>query len=237
MKRLHKVLLSAVLLALLTTLSIYAAGNKAQIQVLGDFYDFGYVPMDYRLIHHFRVKNVGNSDLNIEKAVSNCDCTSVVIMKKILAPDSVGEIKVIFDTREYYGKNTRDITLHTNADKNPAVVMRYSSDIGVIPREFRTEPTSLFFLPGHQAKDLKLYNLTGESLEYSIEMEIDSIYSINSPKGIIKKGEAALIEVTPGKDLPRGTHYSNFTVSYNTEPETRLTIPVKMLVILVKMVT
>jgi len=228
MKRLLKVLISTTMLALLATTSMSAAGNKAQIEVIGDFYDFGYVPMDYRLIHYFKVKNVGNAELNIQKAVSNCDCTSVIVLNKTLAPDSVGEIKVIFDTREYYGKNTREVTVHSNSTENPMVVMKYMSDIGVIPREFRTDPKSLFFLPGHQTKDVKLYNLTGEDLEYNIEIEIDSIYSINSPEGVIKKGGVALIEVTPGKDLPRGTHYSNFTVSYSTDPKTRVTVPVKI---------
>jgi len=224
-----KVLISVTMLALFATATVIAAGgNKAQIKVLGDFYDFGYVPMDYKVVHIYQVKNEGAAELNIDKAITNCDCSSAIVLNKTIAPDSTGRIKVIFDTKQYYGKNTRNVTVHSNDAANPTVVMNYSSDIGVIPREFHTEPQSLLFLPGHKPRDVKLFNLTGETVSYEIEMEIDSIFVLNETAGKIKKGSTASVKVTPADNLPRGTHYSNFTVSYKTDPETRVTVPVKI---------
>jgi len=218
MRSLFKIFLMFLPFVLLVSPAIFAAGNQpARIKVIDSFYDFGHVPMDYKLVHHFRIKNEGASDLNIDKAISNCDCTTAIILNKTVPPDSIGEIKVVFDTREYYGSNTRNVTVYSNDIKNPTVVLKYSSDIGVIPREFRAEPQSLFFLPGHKSKDVKLFNSTDGDIEYDIEMEIDSIFSIGKTNGKIKKGEPAIIKITPRDDLPRGTHHSNFTVSYKSE--------------------
>lgn len=222
-------ILSFLLLTMMAAVSLHASGAaKARLEVIDGYYDFGYVPLDFKLIHYFTVKNAGNSNLNLEKAVSNCDCTSAIIMNKVLPPDSVGRIKVIFDTREYYGKNIRTITVTSNDDENPAAELKYSSDINIIPKEFRAEPQSLFFLPGHQAKEVRLYNLSNTPLDFNIEMEMDTIFNIDAYRGTIGNGESKIITVSPRNDLPRGTHHSNFTVSYNTNPETRVTVPVKI---------
>ena len=229
MRSLIKIFLLAFTLVLSVTLTLLAAGNEpARIKILDSFYDFGHVPMDFKLVHHFQIKNEGASDLNIDKAISNCDCTTAIILNKTIPSDSIGEIRVVFDTREYYGKNTRNVTVHSNDAENPTVVLEYSSDIGIIPKEFRTEPQSLFFLPGHKSKDVKLFNFTSGGVEYDIEMERDSIFSINNMHGKIKKGESAMIEIAPRDGLPRGTHHSNFTVSYKSKEPTRITVPVKI---------
>ncbi|MEW5923531.1 MAG: DUF1573 domain-containing protein [Candidatus Zixiibacteriota bacterium] len=229
MKIMLTIILSFLLLMLIATVSLQAAGaGRAKIEVVDGYYDFGYVPLDFKLVHYFTIRNTGTSDLNIERAVSNCDCTSAIIMNKVLPPDSIGRIKVIFDTREYYGKNIRNITVTSNDVDNPTVELKYSSDINIIPKEFRAEPQSLFFLPGHQAKEVRLFNLGGAPLEFGIEMEMDTIFTIDTYQGTIMNGESKVIQVSPKDNLPRGTHNSNFTVSYNTDPATRVTVPVKI---------
>lgn len=229
MKIMLTIIFSFLLLMLIAAVSLQAAGAaKARIEVVDGYYDFGYVPLDFKLIHYFSVRNTGNSNLNIEKAVSNCDCTSAIVMNKVLLPDSIGRIKVIFDTREYYGKNIRAVTLTSNDAENPNVELKYSSDINIIPKEFHTEPQSLFFLPGHQTKDVRLFNLSNAPLDFNIEMEMDTIFNIDTYRGTINNGESMVIRVSPKENLPRGTHFSNFTISYNTNPETRVTVPVKI---------
>lgn len=229
MRILLKGIILFVFMLLMMLNSLWAAeAARAKIEVIDEYYDFGYVPLDFKLVHYFRVKNTGNANLNIESAISNCDCTTAIILNKVLQPDSIGRIKVIFDTREYYGRNVRNVTVHSNDAENQAVELKYSSDINIIPKEFRTEPQSLFFLPGHQGKDVKLFNLSGVPLEYSIEMEIDTIFNIDSYGGTIGKDETKVIKIIPKDNLPRGTHNSNFTISYKTEPETRVTVPVKI---------
>ncbi|UCD94599.1 MAG: DUF1573 domain-containing protein [Candidatus Zixiibacteriota bacterium] len=219
-------LLSILLLGLLPAWS--AVPDTPSIELIDDSWDFGFIPSDYTVVHYYRIKNIGGSDLHIDQLTADCDCTSAYAARKVLPPDSTTEIKLIFETKGYYGANTRQVTIHSNDPEKPTVTIDYTSNIGVIPSQLRVGPKSLFFLPGHKPKELVLENLTDDDVEYSLTLESDSVVTISESSGKLKSGKSVSLLVAPKANLPRGTHYSSLAVTFISEIEVRQTVPLRI---------
>lgn len=216
------------MILLISTVGWCGSENQAKVSPVTDTWDFGFVPMDYKLIHYYEIRNQGNSDLHIKKLVPNCDCTTVQAMDTLVPPDSSTGIKIVFYTRDYYGQNTRTVTVHCNDPENPTIEFGYSSNIGIIPKLYKVEPRSLFFLPGHKAKEMRLLNFSEDDIPFELLLEPDSIFSVNKTRGTVSSRKPFILNITPLESLPRGTHYSSFVVSYGLEPEVRISVPIKI---------
>jgi hypothetical protein len=221
--------LLALSLILILTGDSRAVENKAgKISVEKASYDFGFIPIDYKFTHYYKIRNTGSDELHIIKTVPNCDCTMAIPSDTLISPDSVGDIKIVFDTRNYYGKTSRAVTVYSNDPDSPAVKLEFLSNIGIFPKSFQVDPHSLFFLQGHKSKEVRLLNLSDSDVKFSVEMEPDSLFALDKTTGTIKPNKPVILTVSPGEKLPRGTYYSNFTVTYKSEPEARITVPVKI---------
>ena len=222
-------LISFLFLLFLGFCETWAEGTKeASITAITSTWDFGYVPMDYKLIHFYKIRNDGDAELQITKLVPNCDCTSAQVNRKSLPPDSITEVKIVFETKDYYGPNTRNITVHTNDPAKPTIALQYSSNIGLFPKLYRTEPNSLFFLPGHKSKEIRLINDSDSDIQFALDLEQDSLFAVNKIHGTITPGSPIVLTVMPKENMPKGTHYSNFTVAFKGKQDVRLTVPVKI---------
>jgi len=229
MKRRYMVTLSVIFILFASAATGWSAGSKnPRITILNDSYDFGFVPIDYRLVHAYKIRNDGDGELKIGKLIPNCDCTSALAKDTLVLPDSTTEVVVYFDTKNYYGPNTRHVTVHSNDPDNPEVVLNYASSIGMLPKSYRVDPQSLFFLPGHKAKNINLINISDKKIGFRLEVEPGAFFSLSEEEGNIGSRDSTQIEIVPIKDIPRGTHYGNFTVVYNDKAESRITVPVKI---------
>ena len=229
----NKVLLNFIFLWLLTVLAVSpvwsGVGKHGKIMVEDSTWDFGYVPIDYKLIHIYKIKNEGDGDLHITKMIPNCDCTIAISSDTLIKPDSAIDIKIVFDTKNYYGQNNRMVTVHSDDPENPIIDLEYSSNIGLFPKFFLVEPRSLFFLRGHASKTVKLSNLSDNDLEFTLETEPDSFFSLDKASGKLESKKDVTIEVIPSDNLNKGTFHSSFRVKFNAEPEPVLImVPVKI---------
>jgi hypothetical protein len=214
---------------LLCFLPAWPGVNKPpSIELIDDSWDFGFIPTDYTVVHYYRVKNVGGEDLHIDRLVPNCDCTSAHVKNKVIPPDSTTEIRLTFETKGYYGANTRHVTIHSDDPEKPAVTIDYASNIGVVPKQLRVYPKSLFFLPGHKPKELSLENLTDDDVEFSINLEPDSIVTLSESGGKLKSGKSVSVIIAPRADLSGGTHYSSLTITFVSKIDVRQTVPLRV---------
>ena len=228
-----KVITYSILLLLLPVLMVQPArgrsGKQGKISVENSTWDFGYVPIDYKLIHIYKIKNEGDGDLHITKMIPNCDCTIAISSDTLIMPDSTIDIKIVFDTKNYYGQNNRVVTVHSDDPENPTINLEYSSNIGLFPKFYKIEPRSLFFLEGHKSKTLKLSNLSDENLEFMLETEPDSFFSLDKVSGELGSKKDMMIQVIPDEQLKRGTFHSSFRVKFDVEPKpVFVTVPVKI---------
>ncbi|UCD16531.1 MAG: DUF1573 domain-containing protein [Candidatus Zixiibacteriota bacterium] len=216
------------LLAFSPALAVVGAGGT--ISVVGDSYDFGFVPFDYRLVHIYTITNTGPGDLHISKVVPNCDCTSAHIKDTVLSPNDSTKLKILFHTRDYYGQTRRIVAIHSDDPKDSIFEVEYSANIGMFPKAFKIDPKSLFFLPGPGAKEVNIFNYSEDRITFSLELSEDSLLTISFDSDEIKPGKSAALQVKPVEGLGLGTFYCNFTVVINatSNPGARITVPVKI---------
>lgn len=208
--------------------SFAASTSPSKISVDQDFIDFGYVPFDFNVVHIYTIYNTGKGDLILHKFVPNCDCTSVYPSDTLIKPGDSAEIKLMMGTEQYYGPNTRHVAVHSNDPVDSVILLEFHSNIGSYPKQFRINPISLFFLPGHTSKTVNLANFSGDDVDYKVILEKDSLLTVSPMNGEIETDKPTVLTITPKADIPRGTHETNLTILYDTDDKTKITIPVKI---------
>ncbi len=87
-------------------------------------YDFGKAPQRSEVEHEFVFTNTGKSDLVIHKVRSSCGCTAVSPKEKVIKPGQSSNIKAIFHTGAYKGRQSKSITVITNDPDSPTTMLR-----------------------------------------------------------------------------------------------------------------
>jgi len=220
------------LIILLMSVSTYTQAEtqktKASISCDETFWDFGFVPFDYELVHFYEIKNNGNGNLYITRIGSSCDCSSGRAQDTLIPPGGSTKVKATFSTKDYYGKNTRTLALSTSDPDNPVFNLEFVSLIGALPKFVAAQPNALFFLPPHKDKDVQLLNKSNSDIDVKITLEPDSLFTISDTELEIAPGSAATLKVVPKKDLGAGTFHSSFLVEFGTKPKVKVTVPVKI---------
>jgi len=225
---------SRVIILLFSALLILSAycpaetGKAGKISVDHIFYDFGYVPMDYRMVHTFKVTNIGEGNLSIQKITSNCDCTSANIGDTLLKPGDTTDLNIILHTRDYYGQTNRKINIYSSDLDNPNLELTHSSNIGIFSKQYIIHPKSLFFLPNAGKKEISLFNNTTVEVDYDIELSGDSLFTVNHLSGEIKGNTTQTVQIEPSKDIGKGTFYTSMTVNFKSNQDVRITVPIKI---------
>jgi hypothetical protein len=93
-------------------------------------YDFGKVRKGEKVTTAFHFKNTGLQPLKILQVQTTCGCTITEWSKKPIAPNTTGEISVVFDTtvKDMVGKQTKTVLVITNA-KNKEVLLTLEGEI------------------------------------------------------------------------------------------------------------
>lgn len=90
--------------------------------------DFGKVPEGKTVRHNFSFINDGTGNLSVFSAVASCGCTVSRFDKRPIAPGESGNIEVAFDTRGRSGKQTKTISVKSNAVK-PVITLKISAEV------------------------------------------------------------------------------------------------------------
>ena len=91
-------------------------------------HDFGKVTEGEKVACEFKFENQGTSDLVLESAKASCGCTVPEYNTKPIAPGKTGNLKVVFETAGRFGKQTKTITVKSNA-KTPVVLLKITAEV------------------------------------------------------------------------------------------------------------
>lgn len=91
-------------------------------------HNFGKVHAGEKAGWYFKYKNTGSEPLLITSVRASCGCTVTEYQKEPLSPGKEGLIKVVFDTSGRSGKQSKSITIETNAHQ-PKVLLKISAEI------------------------------------------------------------------------------------------------------------
>ena len=91
-------------------------------------HDFGKVSEGEKVSYLFKFVNQGTSNLVIKSATTSCGCTVPEYDRKPIAPGAAGNLEVVFDTSGRNGKQTKTITVKSNA-KTPVVLLKITAEV------------------------------------------------------------------------------------------------------------
>ena len=103
--------------------------DKPSIQLSEYNHNFGNVKEGEKLEAFIEVKNIGTSQLNIERIKSSCGCTAALMSTKKLLPNESDKLKIVFDTKNLNGQVARTVTLFSNDSEHPTRVLTLIANI------------------------------------------------------------------------------------------------------------
>jgi hypothetical protein len=194
-------------------------------------YDFGCVGIDFNVYYVYHLINHGNTAVHIKSIDASCDCSSVQCADSVIAPGDTVDCRLQFNTKDYYGKMSRHITVNSDDQREPELKMYFFATVGQWMYRVKPEPSSLFFLPGQKTKTVTLSNPDIDNLTLREIDCTDDIVVVEPVTKTADKGESIQLKVTPKPDLVAGTYQTNFRVCLDipgAEQSLFLTIPVKI---------
>ena len=106
------------------------SGDTGNVKIVFREYehDFGKVSEGEKVSCLFTFVNQGTSNLVIRSATTSCGCTVPEYDTKPIAPGGTGNLEVVFDTSGRNGKQTKTITVKSNA-KTPVVLLKITAEV------------------------------------------------------------------------------------------------------------
>jgi len=95
-------------------------------------HDFGEITEGDIIKHKFAFKNTGNAELVVKSAIASCGCTDPSYPFIGIPPGETGYIGVTYNSVSKDGPQKPEVTIKTNADKNPFVLYLTGN---VIPKD------------------------------------------------------------------------------------------------------
>ncbi|MCB2201477.1 DUF1573 domain-containing protein [bacterium] len=220
--------LLVVVSTLLFVVSIRPA--RAGVEYVDLSYDFGHIALDFTVLANYTVYNTGPETITIDSVRVNCDCSQAFALDSILEPGDTTVIRLSFETTNFFGPNNKQFTVYTSDPKRPTLKFYYLSVVGQWFNGIRPEPHSLFFLPPHKKKEIKVANVKYDEIQLDFAGQIDTVYDVKVTHRKAGKGGSVSAEVIPKPNLRGGTYLGNvrFKVTVPDEDPVYLTIPVKI---------
>ncbi|MCH9025445.1 MAG: DUF1573 domain-containing protein [candidate division Zixibacteria bacterium] len=201
------------------------------VTVVEEFFDFGHVGIEYKLFHKFKVINSGVKRIKIDSIDVPCDCSAVRYEKEWMEKGDTLDFILTFDTKDFYGPVNRKFKIYVSVPEKKTISLIYLANVGQWTNGFKPIPFSVFFLPTHKMKTVKIPNKFFDKISLELERQYDNSFTVEVIKAEAAKGDMLELKLSPNPELVKGTYHSNFTlkvtIGENEEP-TFLTIPVKI---------
>jgi hypothetical protein len=216
--------------------------KAAKVEILGDaVFDFGSMERFSRMRHTFRLKSVGESDLELRPGRTTCKCTVSLVSNRVVKPGEVSEIIV-----EWAGQTLMDspdfeqtVEVETNDPDQSIVRLKVhgyvTETIRALPGELvvgmvssNTGSEAQFQLYGFRSDRIDVLESTWENADtaryFDVSYEPLSKEEVEKEKGA-SCGLLAKVTVKPG--LPLGPINQTIHIKAKVDKEVVMEVPVK----------
>jgi hypothetical protein len=104
-----------------------ATGPRIRVEPEG--FDFGRVRPRRTLRKEFRLLNLGDRDLVIERISRSCGCTAATADELTLAPGASTPLRVAVETRDSSGPVEHQVLVRTNDPETPSLEIRLRATV------------------------------------------------------------------------------------------------------------
>jgi hypothetical protein len=190
-------------------------------------YDFGIAGPEEEVTHTFRFTNAGSFPLRIDKVDTDCGCMAALLSEKEIPPEGGGEIRAVFETRRYEGKQEKIITVYSNDPNSPEIELVIK---GTIKRDVAVVPQGIHFGDVEKgeaaAARVRLLQLSPEPLKVH-RIEADDRYLIVTMNPFEEENARGFnIEIRLKPDAPVGAMNEVITLHTNVKKRPRIDVPV-----------
>jgi len=175
-------------------------------------FNFGDVKEDGgKVTHKFTFTNTGNEPLVITNVRPSCGCTSSDYTKQPISPGGKGYVSASFDPKRRVGKNSKSITVTTNA-KPPTTTLRFTVNVLAKPKTIEDDyPRTLGDLR-LKTNHLALMKVkTGEIKDGDLEV----VNTTDTILNITFRNVPSHIEITAVPNVLKPKMKGKFIVKYN----------------------
>ncbi|MBT0662812.1 DUF1573 domain-containing protein [Geobacter pelophilus] len=182
---------------ILLALSAATASAAPQIQVQRPSHNFGTLIQGKKLDYTFLIKNTGDSPLKILHIRPACGCTAANASSPVVNPGKTSEIKVTFNSANFFGNVSKTIAVESNDPTTPVITLTLA---GNIIEELAVKPKQLNL--GQVKPDVAVTNYVTVENRGSKTVKLTAVktpmpqLSIKTDKTMLKPGESARISVT-----------------------------------------
>lgn len=208
---------------------------QPQIEIKESSFNFGKVAQRTAVSHTFWIKSVGTETLVIEQVIPGCGCTKAPLKDSVLAPGDSTSLEIIFSTKSFRGFVAKKPYLITNISEEK-IYLRIDAElfpkpetIGPVSFEpYKLDVSQFTEKPRSKAK-FHLINKSDQDLEIKMIDDSNKPFDIKIPKSI-KAGETIEGIITVHKDRLGDEFESSFTIQFNDDFQTRLSLPIKRMI-------
>jgi hypothetical protein len=111
------------------SVAVAGTGNDtASIHFRELTHDFGKITEGEKVAHVFTFENRGTGPLIISSASTSCGCTVPKYDRKPIEPGTSGTLEVVFDSSGRNGRQTKTITVSSNATR-PVILLTITGEV------------------------------------------------------------------------------------------------------------
>lgn len=191
-------------------------------------HDFGEIGQGIQVTHVFKFKNVGDTDLHVEKTKTSCGCAAALLSAKVIAPGNTGEVKVTFSSGNFSGQQSKSVYVDSDDPDEAKVTLQITA---TVKPPVTLNPDRLIFgkvkIGEKVSKEVEIISEGEKALEIQkVEVEVDYIQTEileRNPKG-------GKIKVTLGANTPVGAVEKDINIFTNhpQKPVTELHVSARV---------
>jgi hypothetical protein len=108
-----------------------ASQDAPALQVLESTFDFGESFEGAEVVHEYKIKNTGKTDLQVEQVRPSCGCT-VASFDRTLPPGGEGKVTLKVSLKGFQGNFKKTATVFTNDPQNPRAMLIVQGNVKAV---------------------------------------------------------------------------------------------------------
>lgn len=207
----------------------FSAGEDLQFD--DTVYDFKFAGPKQKIVHVFKLKNVGKKPIVIDEIATDCGCTAALASEETIYSNKEGKIHVEFHTPKFEGVQEKHVLISTKPSASKEIVLTVRGTIkkgvAVFPKGFNFGKVKA---GETNKKCVRLYQLSKEKLELMRVQADPPMFNVSFEPfaDTNHKGFDICLELKPGVD--RGMINDVITLHTNLAAKPRIDLMVLALI-------